>query len=929
MDAGAHYYKTDLQVHTPRDPHWSGQRAVTEEERQQYAKDFVAACRSKGLQAVAITDHHDLVLVDYIRAAAANERQPTGEPLAAADGIVVFPGVELTLAVPCQALLVLDADFPSERLSTVLDTLGVDATDPAESQHAQPQALAFQGLPELHQRLDALSWIRGRYVVFPNVTDSGHKTLMRQGMQSRYIEMPCVGGYVDGSAATIGTGNQEKFAGRDSAWGNKRIAVIQTSDSRSATFDVLGQHATWIKWAKPTAEALRQACLAEESRIAHQEPQLPAVVITRLNVTASKFMGPVDLEFNPQYSALIGGRGTGKSTCLEYLRWALCDQPGELSKDDDFAVQMDRRERLISQTLTPFKGQVEVYFLLNDIPHMVRRYSETGDVMLKVGDGELQPASAADVRALLPIEAYSQRQLSSVGVRIGELTRFITRPIRDELAAIASKEEEAAIATRENFTQLLRHRVLSRAISRDRFAIDSLTQQTAELRTSLGGLADEERQLLGNKPTYDAAGQLVAGWVRRVEQADATLREAQDALARLQSAQVAQPAENLPERPLLTDLQDKINSAIGAAAATVRSASEVLSQQTGNGSDVAQKLADWRRKQASYEERYAAAAERSTAHRSRLDELAALETRLRELQTTLATQEEELATLGDPTPLHGHLRAAWRAVQDERSAALAEQCEQLTARSSGAIRATVVSGVDATTLSERFSAAVSGSSLRGKKIDTFAQRIASAEQPLVAWHEAMEELEMLLIDDAGEVASAHLSSALSVFTDQELERLKNKLSAERVLELSLEPIEPKPSFEYRTKELEYIDFKDASAGQQATALLGLLLGYSGPPLIIDQPEDDLDSQAILSVVEQLWRAKHRRQLIFTSHNANLVVNGDAELVVVCDYRAAGDYSAGRIKRQGAIDIPEMRNEITEVMEGGERAFRLRKEKYGF
>ena len=109
----------------------------------------------------------------------------------------------------------------------------------------------------------------------------------------------------------------------------------------------------------------------------------------------------------------------------------------------------------------------------------------------------------------------------------------------------------------------------------------------------------------------------------------------------------------------------------------------------------------------------------------------------------------------------------------------------------------------------------------------------------------------------------------------------------------------------------------------------MLLNQSGPPLIIDQPEDDLDSQVINDVVSQIWAAKSKRQLVFSSHNANLVVNGDAELVVCCDYRAVGDQSGGRLKLEGAIDVPEVRKEITVVMEGGERAFRLRKEKYGF
>jgi type III restriction enzyme len=159
--------------------------------------------------------------------------------------------------------------------------------------------------------------------------------------------------------------------------------------------------------------------------------------------------------------------------------------------------------------------------------------------------------------------------------------------------------------------------------------------------------------------------------------------------------------------------------------------------------------------------------------------------------------------------------------------------------------------------------------------------------------------------------------------------MSSKLSPDGWLLLALTGIEDHPSFEYQIREGEYIAFADASAGQQATALLQVLLGQSGPPLVIDQPEDDLDSQVVLDVVERIWNAKQRRQLIFTSHNANLVVNGDAELVVCCDYRVSGDQSGGRVKLEGAIDMPSVRAEITRIMEGGERAFRLRKEKYGF
>src|SRR6185503_18662819 len=118
---------------------------------------------------------------------------------------------------------------------------------------------------------------------------------------------------------------------------------------------------------------------------------------------------------------------------------------------------------------------------------------------------------------------------------------------------------------------------------------------------------------------------------------------------------------------------------------------------------------------------------------------------------------------------------------------------------------------------------------------------------------------------------------------------------------------------YKARENEYIPFGNASAGQQATALLKTLLNETGPPLIIDQPEEDLDNPVMLEVVEQVWRAKQKRQLIFASHNANLVVNGDAELVVCCDHRTTGDQSRGTIIAEGAIDVPDVRDAIKRIM----------------
>jgi hypothetical protein len=105
-------------------------------ERIQYAQEFVAPCRVKSLDAVAITDHHDLCIFKYIRQAAEQETDENGNALPPERRLTVFPGVELTLAVPCQALLILDADFSIDLLPQVVQALSIapapddDATPP-------------------------------------------------------------------------------------------------------------------------------------------------------------------------------------------------------------------------------------------------------------------------------------------------------------------------------------------------------------------------------------------------------------------------------------------------------------------------------------------------------------------------------------------------------------------------------------------------------------------------------------------------------------------------------------------------------------------------------------------------------------------------------------------------------------------------------
>ena len=933
-DKGGHFYRSDFQVHTPRDTQWTGAHPVSDADRKVWAEDFVAQCRSKALHAVAITDHHDFAFFPFVSAAAKNETDADGDAIAAQDQLVVFPGLELTLTVPCQAILILDADFPEFRLSDVLKALLFDPIDPSLPTIPQTTALTDSGdLKLLHDKLDKHDWLRGRYIVLPNVSPAGHQTLLRKGLHAKYIAMPSVGGYLDGDMSLFDKkkGKELILAGKDKAWGNKRLALFQTSDSRADGFSDLGVHSTWVKWSKPTAEAIRQACLAQESRIAQVEPAFPNVWLSRIVVSNSKFMGRIDVALNPQYTALIGGRGTGKSTILDYLRWALCDQPANATEDDEVADPRIRQRRLIDATLVPLEAHVEIHCTINGIAHVVRRYAKTGEVQLKVGEGEYEIVREAVIQSLLPIQAYSQKQLSSVAIRLDELLRFVTSPIQRQLEDIDRKLAEVSGRLRENYGTLQRFRVLGNDINKSQVRISSLGGQAQSLRDGLAGLSDEDRLTLDSKSGYDDAKAATALWHQQVELVESsvvgTIGEIDSALARLEFPDSAPEAVKADANELL----NRTRAAIETLRARIIEANDGFSAGVAEGGLVAKAAKDVEEHQKTFEAKYAAVKLRSSAHEVKLAELATIEAQQRTSRNLLQTQQGQLAQLSDPQTRHHELRAELASLNAERSQALADQCEVLSVSSDGFIRASLAAGRGFAGAQEKLKGLVAGSNVRASKQESLFEQLASESDPVATWEVVLDELESLVLLEADADISREQTPVLSglglSIADQK--KIAPRLTPDGWLDLSLAPLTDHPLFEYRSKEGEYIPFDSASAGQQATALLTTLLAQEGMPLVVDQPEDDLDSETVQQIVTKIWASKGGRQLIFSSHNANLVVNGDADLVLVCAYSNAGDQSSGMIKAEGAIDIKEIRSEVTLVMEGGERAFRLRKEKYGF
>lgn len=935
MDKGAHFFKCDFQVHTPRDTKWVGQEAVTEQERQEYAKEFIRACRSKSLNAVAITDHHDLAFFKYIKEAANSELDDRNNPIPRERKIVVFPGMELTLGVPCQDIIIFDADFPVDLLPTAYTVLSINPTDAAQSRHAQPVRLErIKKLSELYEELNGRDYFKNKFIVLPNVNEGGTDTILRSGFHPTYKDMPCVGGYLDGPVTQLGDGNTRILNGKDSNYGSKKLGIFQTSDNRRRDFGFLGQHSTWVKWAIPTAEALRQACLAKESRISQDTPSLPAIFITSIDVSNSKFMGQIYLDLSQQYNAIIGGRGTGKSTILEYLRWGLCDQISAGVKDEEeIPGYQEKRKKLIEKTLLPFDSTVQISFIKNNIPHVIRRKSSTNEISLKIGLGEFEPCSEENVRNLLPIQAYSQKQLSSVGVSIDELKRLIYSPIRQTLNEFDSKFEKLRADIRSCYELRLRKRLMEAEIERNELELKSLTEQVEGLRNALKGISEEDKATISSHKQYEVIEQLIDGWQRE-------LRAAREALAEVARELAGYPTA-IPEDTKLPDLEqavvsdihketktifDEINTTIGSLSGKLDVKGTALVKLNGF-------LDRWKAILIQHKQKYEAAKQKATSQEATLSQIQKIEDRLKEIRKTLTERKQGVFKTGDPETRFNTLKEDWFNAHKEKADVLQVQCAKLSGLSDNNLKATLGRGKGTEGLEDVLKKMISGSSIRKEKIEELSKRTRESSDPVQEWHKILLEFESLANFDPNKNPSAVLpiTPILSTigFTANDLRKIAEKINSENWIDLFLTQLDDLPLFEYKTREDEYIEFTDASAGQQATALMHVLLNQDGPPLIIDQPEDDLDNLMVSDIAILIWQAKKKRQLMFTSHNANIVVNGDAELVVCCGYKVTADQSKGEIKKQGAIDIGEIRNEITAVMEGGEEAFKLRKEKYGF
>jgi type III restriction enzyme len=939
-DKGAHFHKCDFQVHTPRDPRWQGTDAITDAERKAYAEELIRACREKKIDAIAVTDHHDFAFFPYIKKAAQDEIDIAGQPVAETERIIVFPGLELTLTAPaCQALLILDADFPQPELQTVLTALAISQAPPADSKQVSVQRIpqtVVADLEDLYLKLNSHQAIKGRFTVFPNVSETGYGTILRSGFGNFYKSMPCVGGYTDGTIPAIGTGAHTILQGKNKDYGNKSVAVFQTSDNRKRDHSDLAKYCTWVKWAEPTAEALRQACLAQNSRISQTDPAFPLLQIIGVTVSDSAFLGPVKLGLNSQFNAFIGGRGTGKSSLLEYIRWALCDDPPP-AESTELPNFQKRRKSLVDGTLKPSGAKVTVFYKRNEVVYRIERTITDKSDTINVIDpnGVAQTLSPEQTRREFPIVSYAQKQLSSVGTLPEEINRLITDPVKESLTQIQDRIDKTILPlVREQRTRELTLANLNSQMDEIAVSMKGKKEQIQALQSQLKSLTPEQQTLIQAHDGLSQQEQWLSRSVELPEKASELLKQTRSKINALGSIT---PPDNLPNldklQPVVTDSNTFVKKVMGELDSLISNAESTswLTESAKQNRDTLRK--SYGEHQAEYDKCVA----ESAKSKKQLDEIQSLNKQIGELETKQGKTESERNTLKATFDEVGNTH--WKAFLDalkERAELLTKQCDQISELAQHEFKAELAFCADENPVRNAFASLIQGRNVKDsdQKVRTLAEIVCSDTHPIEKWAAVMVELDSLCKSKGTNALPATPILEEAGFTTANFESIRLGVAQESVETVRFMNIGDQIKFAFRLGKKpdntdNYIAFESASPGQQATCLLRTLLAETGAPLLIDQPEEDLDNEQIHVLAGRIAETKHNRQLLFVSHNANIVVNGDAELVVCFGYRLANDNTRGKIAPVGSIDCVQIRDTIAKIMEGGREAFELRKSKYGF
>ncbi|QSG16345.1 TrlF family AAA-like ATPase [Halapricum desulfuricans] len=844
---GAKFYKADLHIHTPGSHDYDDKDAAPD--------DLVAEFENKNLDLVAVTDHNTGEYFEQLQEAAEGS------------SVTVLPGVEITTGQSGEHQIHMTAVFPPEEadaLSPFLHDIGIRG-DPEH-------AIAEDTIPKICDKtrdyggLPILAHIDVEAGADFELTDRNNPTRQKVFDPERVAALEVVA--------------------EETADEFEDFAHIRSSDAHSLAD--IGSRYTFIKMDSPTFEGLRTAFADPESRLSlTSEPTTHPSVDGLLSHNG--FLQDRHLQLNKNLNCLIGGKGTGKSTVIEQIRYALDIDPRSDDIEDDYNA-------LIENTLRP-DGIVEVLVTAtNSDQYRIRReYGEEPEIerIPNTEDSEPQEVDLTIEQfrtEFFDVEIHSQRELVELARNeIDQLDLLDSYfDINDEIEARESVKQDIRAKNREIAD--LREEVDSLKAEKERFEalkqqVEVMEQKGVEEYVEGQEEWEQERAALSN----------VIGDVEALEEEVSSLALA-DQLSLTE-------VDDGPNEDLLQSVNETISELQDDIAEHEKELKRIVNEGRGDIEDIREKWNEENEKREKEHESLADEIEEEIG--VDIEEFFDKKAELEDLRGVSEDLENKRGRLRDARGEKADLLDDLQAARQNLSQARKEGIEELNAQL-GNVRVSLHSQSNRDEYTDWVNHVLEGSGVWTEHKEQITETIDPPELAEIVRNNDTETL--------CELADVTPTTAENFVTHDDL--------VEQLTKLELYEIHDRPVIELNDG--GWKELNEMSDGQQCTALLSIAMIEREVPLIIDQPEDMLDNKFIFTdVVDILRSIKQDRQVVAATHNANIPIIGDAEQIVVM--RSNG--RAGFYRDCGSIDDDEIKALAQDILEGGETAFKRRREMY--
>lgn len=878
---GARFYKCALQVN-PFDYLLQQSKVTAFQDEASYNTAIVEACKEQNIEIIAITDHYRIKTAEGLWKAAEKA------------GIYVFPGFEASTREGVHFLTLFDIGTDIAIIERSIGALGILKDD-------ERSPIGKYNVGEFLKECRILNAI---CVAAHMASEWGILTTLRGKARIIAWKNPnLLVGSLPGPISDAPEKHRSILKNINPDYKRDRpLSIINAQDVNDPTDLTSSSRYCWIKMSTVSLEGLRQAFLDEGSRIRLASDPEPEEHTELVSITwEGGFLDGCAIHFNENLNVLIGGRGTGKSTVIESIRYVLGIEPlGEDAKKahEGIIKNVIRSGTKISLHVCSYYPSKREYLIIRTVPNPSVVRDEGGEIL------DLIPSD------ILPkVEVYGQHEISELSKSPEKLTRLLDRFV----------EKDPNLINRKND--------LSRELERSRMRFLEVEKESRRIEEQLAALPVLEETL----ERFKEAGledllkeqSLVVREERILKTASERLNVFRETLAHLQSYLPVDrtflseksiqdlPAKETLQRAnqVLEDFDRALQNVTERFSGTIKKAEEGLEKIRNEWGKRKEQV------QADYEELL------RQLQKSRIDGEEFIQLK-RQIENLRSIKERHKILKREIKELYRHrqnLLVEWEDAKASQFRELRQAGDKVSKR-----------------LVDRVQASVLFAGNREKLFQVLRERVGGRLSETISVLEGLDSISLKVFVEACRSGTGTLSKVFKIPQAQAQNMAESDTETLMIIEeLDLPPTaEIKLNVAGEGQPAVWQDLDDLSTGQKATAILLLLLLESHEPLIVDQPEDDLDNRFITEgIVPKMREEKRIRQFIFATHNANIPVLGDSELIV--GLQAFGEAGEGRGRAEipsehmGSIDEASVRELVEEVLEGGREAFEMRRLKYGF